>query len=209
MDITTDELIDIEPIDELAKTVETEDELDESKLTPSEKLVLEFAIRFNETDEQEEQKKTGPKRIGRPIVRMGKSLEEQKLNALKKFYIDHKTLAYDEIAIFMGVSKPTVRNIEFRALAKLKEGLAKYGIKNLDDVLDLHKDNETADMRAPAGGRYSHSTIDDTGDDDMPNGLVATCRQNSDGSYSKVGTEEKLPSDVQAIIDECNEEDYM
>lgn len=186
------------------KTEEAEQEIREEDMTPAEKMAYEFAIMFHEPPFDAPPDPTAPKRIGRPFVRYGKTMEQRKLDALKKFYIDHRCLAYDEIADLMGISKPTARNIEFRALAKLKAGLQKFGIKSLDDIIE-HKDRVTADIWAPSGAVLSNRGCDDVGDDDAPVTLVE-CRQNSDGTLSEV-KEEKLGEDVMAIINTCNEED--
>ena len=50
----------------------------------------------------------------------------------------------EETAQMMGISKNGVRAIELRALAKIRKGLEKFGIKSLDDVLDLSSSRRRA-----------------------------------------------------------------
>lgn len=81
---------------------------------------------------------------GRPR-KIVSSLEEQENEVIRK-YIDSEAMTLEEAALALWMNegrvrakpftKPMVINIERSALEKVKKGLAKYGIKSLDDIFD-------------------------------------------------------------------------
>lgn len=74
---------------------------------------------------------------------------------LKQHYECGKPLSLAEVSELTGQPRSTIHAIELRALAKLKKALAKYGIKRIDDVLDVSRDRAAADNGASIDGHWN------------------------------------------------------